>query len=648
METLTYGKLSRSDLKTGVQSFEARLADGRTVTLPPVDVGYWLLDQVAQASLPAGDPSGQLRRVTDSVRGLWMFQGTQWFQLAGECVNAREFGAHPDNSAADNDTALAAAIAALSTGGVLYIPRGTYSVSAALSIPADTCVMGAGYDTVLNCATADINVLAAASVAGVRICDLRINNNGSGSSDYVGNAIHLNAVTDFVIENVWVENANSGIVIRNGSSRGQLRRIIAQDMAGSVAAGIYIVGSTRIAIDGVLAYESGAGVTQYPIHTNSDDAGVTICSDITITNVVSHLSGSTVGQGINVTYCDRVSVTNCTMTCTVSHASADLFGLVFAHVNQGTMAGNVVTGGDNGGYGYAVTDTSLDVAVVGNVAQNVAGGIHINLSRDVSCINNVINTTRDAEGILYDYGSITTVNSVVAGNVIGAAATVGISCSNLRSFRVTGNLVSGAGNIGINIADSDEFSCNDNSVVASSIDGIVLSTVSQFTCNGNLLSDNNSSNTASTHGIDVEGSSSHGMISGNTCRNRTGSGHHKYGIALAAGGSNMSVMGNHVEGNDTGGVSDGATSTIVRNNRGFVTENKGTDTVANGTTSTTVTHGLDYTPALGEIAVVGGEDPSNAVGTIWVDTIGATTFQVNVENDPGASGWDFGWRVAKV
>ena len=72
----------------------------------------------------------------------------------------------------------------------------------------------------------------------------------------------------------------------------------------------------------------------------------------------------------------------------------------------------------------------------------------------------------------------------------------------------------------------------------------------------------------------------------------------------------------------------------------------GTGTIANGATSATITHGLDITPTLGMIRITLGENPSNTPGAIFVDTIGATTFQVNCENDPGASGLDFGWSVS--
>jgi hypothetical protein len=74
--------------------------------------------------------------------------------------------------------------------------------------------------------------------------------------------------------------------------------------------------------------------------------------------------------------------------------------------------------------------------------------------------------------------------------------------------------------------------------------------------------------------------------------------------------------------------------------------NTGTGSIASGTTSDVITHGLSATPAVADIAITLAENPTNTPGAIWVDTITATQFTVNCENDPGASNLDFGWHAA--
>ena len=71
----------------------------------------------------------------------------------------------------------------------------------------------------------------------------------------------------------------------------------------------------------------------------------------------------------------------------------------------------------------------------------------------------------------------------------------------------------------------------------------------------------------------------------------------------------------------------------------------GTDAIVNGTTTKTVTHGAGFAPTLDQITVTLGENPINDPGPVWVDNIGATTFDVNCRSDPGASDLSFGWRV---
>jgi hypothetical protein len=87
------------------------------------------------------------------------------------------------------------------------------------------------------------------------------------------------------------------------------------------------------------------------------------------------------------------------------------------------------------------------------------------------------------------------------------------------------------------------------------------------------------------------------------------------------------------------------TNLRIKDNIGYATEANGTGTINNGATSATITHGLSITPALKNIAITLGENPTNDPGIIWVDTIGSTTFQVNCRADPGASNLDFAWQV---
>jgi hypothetical protein len=158
------------------------------------------------------------------------------------------------------------------------------------------------------------------------------------------------------------------------------------------------------------------------------------------------------------------------------------------------------------------------------------------------------------------------------------------------------------------------------------------------------------------------------IISGNYCIDDQGSATQVYGIHLDRATYTL-VVGNYCQGNTTNSIVEEGTSasvkenqisnnyvsnaivrvvgngTIVKDNFGYVTENSGTDTIASGTTSKQVAHGLSATPT--KINIEFREQGTNDYGRWWISSIGATNFTLNVSADPGASNLDFAWE-AKV
>lgn len=85
------------------------------------------------------------------------------------------------------------------------------------------------------------------------------------------------------------------------------------------------------------------------------------------------------------------------------------------------------------------------------------------------------------------------------------------------------------------------------------------------------------------------------------------------------------------------------TNLIFRDNVGYITENSGTATLANGTTSIIVTHGLVKTPSAGDIVVT----PIEAWGNMtqfYIDTYTATQFTIHADINPGQD-VDFAWKA---
>jgi hypothetical protein len=119
------------------------------------------------------------------------------------------------------------------------------------------------------------------------------------------------------------------------------------------------------------------------------------------------------------------------------------------------------------------------------------------------------------------------------------------------------------------------------------------------------------------------------------------------GFDFLAGSSRNLVIGGTITGHTTA-VADAGSGNRVSDLYGYITRNSGTGTITNPATTAVITHNLDITPSLEDITIIGGENPTNAITAIWVDTIGANTFTVNIEPAPGASNWDFGWRVNHI
>lgn len=85
-------------------------------------------------------------------------------------------------------------------------------------------------------------------------------------------------------------------------------------------------------------------------------------------------------------------------------------------------------------------------------------------------------------------------------------------------------------------------------------------------------------------------------------------------------------------------------NTIIAENSGYVTRADGTATIASGATSVEVTHGLAGTPTAADIQVTPTNDLGGAA-KFWISDVGAATFKINVNTDPGATTATFCWQA---
>jgi hypothetical protein len=173
-------------------------------------------------------------------------------------------------------------------------------------------------------------------------------------------------------------------------------------------------------------------------------------------------------------------------------------------------------------------------------------------------------------------------------------------------------------------------------------------------CGGGSTGSVNATTGNATIEFDPQSEARHFKMVGCQMYNASGTG--KTGLKINSdatpSGGNIKLIGNNVAAAsfDTPFSSTLTNAQLLtyeysRNSGLIKTSNSGLSSIASGTVAVAVTHGLGLTPGTQHIMITGQENPTNPVGTIFVDNMNATTFQVNVENDPGSSNWDFGWSV---
>src|SRR6266702_2967068 len=154
--------------------------------------------------------------------------------MQGLVLNAADFGFSPSSSASQNNTAIAAAITAITpSGGIIFVPPGTYKIATPISISAANITLaGSGAGTILQptanfsgsqiilitadfCSVRDLTIAYAnttysanPAVDGIRITGCRSGTIFNVYLNYInGWAIHSTATVS--IANYWWQFVNA-------------------------------------------------------------------------------------------------------------------------------------------------------------------------------------------------------------------------------------------------------------------------------------------------------------------------------------------------------------------------------------------------------------------------------------------------------
>ena len=114
----------------------------------------------------------------------------------------------------------------------------------------------------------------------------------------------------------------------------------------------------------------------------------------------------------------------------------------------------------------------------------------------------------------------------------------------------------------------------------------------------------------------------------------------KYGVEVLDTATEVLISDNSILNHVTAPIYDGATSTKIHDNTGYVTENSGTAIIANGNTSVVVNHGLAKAPEHG-IRLTGTH---SEVANCWVTNVTDTQFTINAPSAVTADRYVF-WKA---
>ena len=344
-------------------------------------------------------------------------------------------------------------------------------------------------------------------------------------------------------------------------------------------------------------------------------------------------------------------------------------GIVFNRVNNGIIRNNVASGSlfFNG---IAVAN-GKNCLIEGNMCYGNKHGITIEAYGADNAYNHIINNNIVYDSTTYStylkqsatpgyfvYDTVIsnnmfngstvvmerTVRSSFLNNEIYDSAGTGLYLNYCNDTIVTGNQIYSQATNGINVYYSNQSIVSNNKIDGT---GSTQNGVRIYSGSYNVVADNILENHASLYGLELADdgvtASLYNVITGNIMKNN------KRSIGESSLGNYNLIKNNIFEGNDNDPPTIVGTYTVVKENMGFVTEIRGTTTITSGSTSSAVTHGLNYTPTSfnTDWTVTYRENPTNDCGP-WYITFNSTHVIIHVFRDPGASNLDLAWSARRT
>jgi hypothetical protein len=571
-------------------------------------------------------------------------------------IDVRDYGAVGDGATDDKVAIQAAITASPSTGGVVYLPPGTYRLTGALVLKSNLVLAGAGSMMSVLQGNGTMSLLVqytsdnGTTLTDVTIRDLGFDLNGYNTADYAyGIAINTTTVRRIrIIGNRFFDSNYPGDA--TVKQREWILMLPAEDVW---------IADNDLAHGGRIHFGGGTGglATRnvWVTHNKLD-----FVNDNGITFPMAGTAASPTGALTERVFIVGNSIKNAT-------ASGIFFGVDGQDHNDPTIILRDIHISSNTVWLNGVDSEDGVVGIRGTLPAGTSAAENILIESNIVRVTDALATS--PYGI--QIGQATSTAAVgraitVRGNQVVSTATagyVGISIiATINDLILDGNVVVGM-DTGIQIQASaagavwSRLTVTNNRLIGPKAVGISVSgdpVVTNGLIEGNRV---NGQVTASSAHAGLQLVSSTGVADYEfMIRNNAFVGGASYGIRLQSSvapvgsGFLLYVIGNNITGNDFSAINlqDSAafrTGSLRRQNRGYLTEASGTGTINSGATSAVITHGLAVTPVAKDIVIGFGENPTNDPGNFWVSTLTSTQFTVNVRNDPGASNLDFTWQA---
>jgi hypothetical protein len=319
--------------------------------------------------------------------------GMQWEQnFQANFVSIKQFGASSASSAAFNTVAIQSAINAISAGGAVFIPLGTYLISSQLTVRDKNRIYGTGYGSIIKLDnSSNDNIINVNTESGGTILE-NFSLDGNKANNTLGSCISCTSANDMYVRHVKMLNpVTNGITLQTGSHDSA---VIDCDIIGAGQHGVSISSSDRM----IVSTNRIQDVVQAGVNCSDSDF-----STITGNTIVSTLAATDNGYG-------GIRFPNGSFYCTatgntITGHSRGIFILSdsrFITVNSNMirscgLQGILIDGASGSGLTDSNTVTSNTILNAGVFGTSGAGdGIRITDSDNNQCGNNNIRDTGTA------------------------------------------------------------------------------------------------------------------------------------------------------------------------------------------------------------------------------------------------------------